>query len=338
VMMVGMSSTMLIAADPPAPATAPVAVNPAAPGVRPSPRVEVFPFTAVSGQAVGQDWTGRGIQENLQSDVSRTGATLLLAPHALAPNDDPIAIAKQNHADLAVTGSYQIVGDQIRANGHLIDVATNTPVGGFSATGSQHDLFKIEDALGEQMQSLLPRRIPMAQLQRAFDQPQAEPTVVYEQPATVYNPPPTVNNYYDTTPAPTYYYPDYSYGYPYDYGFYGGFFPGFISVDFGRDHDRFRDRDGDRGGFRDHGFIDRGRGGTGFGNPGFRGNTGVGRSFGGNGGFRGGAGVGGARGGGMGGGGMGGGRGGGGGMGGGRGGGGGGMGGGRGGGGGGGHR
>jgi TolB-like protein len=290
VMLVGMSSTMIASTGALAdvPATVPAVVNqavppggPVAPAPRSAPRVEVFPFTAVAGQpAVGQDWTGRGIQENLQSDVSHTGATLLMAPHILGANDDPIAIAKQNHADLVVTGTYQIVGDQIRANGQLIDVATNTPVGGFSATGSQHDLFKVEDALGEQLRGLLPRPIPLAQLQQQFEQPQNAPTVVY-QPQTDYTSTavPTVSNtYYDSSPVPTYYYPDYSYGYPYDYGYYGGdyyggfgFFPGFVSVGIGRDHG-FRGRDG----FHDHGFVGGGRGGITVGNPGFRGSGGGG--------------------------------------------------------------
>ena len=146
-----------------------------APAPRSAPRVQVFPFSAISGTAPG-DWTGKGIQEELQSDVSRTGATLVIAPQQAAGNDD-LNTARQNHADLMVAGSYQVVGDQIRANGHLIEVATNNTVGGFAATGSQHDLFKIEDALGEQLRALLPRPMSPAEISQAFEQPQPQPVI-----------------------------------------------------------------------------------------------------------------------------------------------------------------
>jgi len=269
------------------PTTAPASVNTAAPVFKHAPRVEVLPFTAVSAPPAGQDWTGRGIQEDLQSDVSRTGATLVLPPHPSAPGEDPIAVARQDHADLAVTGSYQIVDNQIRANGHLIDVATNTPVGGFSATGNQHDLFKVEDALGEQLRALLPRQMTADQVRQAFGQAESSPD--YQQPTPSYvEPAPTVNNYYDTTPVTPdygYYYPDYSYGYGYPYGFNDGFIyvtPGFGFFNGGRDFDR---------GFHDRGFGDRGGhfGST----PAFRGGGGVGHGGGFGGGFGGGRGGGG---------------------------------------------
>jgi len=169
--LVGLTASTVLAIDT-GPTTAPAMANTAAPVLRHDPRVEVFPFTAVSAPPAAQDWTGRGIQEDLQSDVSRTGATLVLPQHPVPPGADPIAVARQDSADLVVTGSYQIVDDQIRANGHLIDVASNTIVGGFSATGSQHDLFKVEDALGAQLRALLPRQMPVGEIRQAFEQPE----------------------------------------------------------------------------------------------------------------------------------------------------------------------
>jgi TolB-like protein len=247
------------------------------PSARSIPRVEVFAFSAVSGAAPG-DWNGRGIQEQLQSDVSRTGATLVLPPQAAVANADPIASARQNHADLAVTGSYQVVGDQIRANGHLIDVATNNAVGGFTATGSKQDLFKVEDALGEQLRALLPAPLTSAEISRAFEQPQSQVATAaapefYEAPSPTYVQPPTVNNYYDSSPDSGYYYPDYDsgYDYPYALGFYGG-------VGFGYGY-----RGYDRGGYYNHGFDGHRSFSTnpGFHSPAFRGGVGIGRSSGG---------------------------------------------------------
>ena len=201
-------------AQPAPPATAPAVV-----AMRPSPRVEIFSFASISSQPAQNDWIGRGIQESLQSDVARTGATLLIPIHAPAPNADAVTVAKENKADLAVVGTYQISGDDLRVNGHLIDTATNTTVGGFAATGPQKNLFGIEDALGEQLRRLLPPPPTATALAQAPQQQQPPPTV-YEQ----VTPPPTVNNYYDNTPYEPYYYPDaYDYDwYGYPYGFYGG--------------------------------------------------------------------------------------------------------------------
>ncbi len=204
------------------PTTAPAVV------AKGAPRVEIFPFTAVSSQPAQTDWIGRGIQESLQSEVAHTGATLLIPVHSPAAGDDAITVARQNQADLAVIGTYQVVGDDVRVNGHLVDAASNSTVGSFSATGPQKSLFSLEDALGEQLRRLLPASPALAS-QAAAEQPQQatpQPSIVYQEPSEVYAPPPTVNNYYDTTPdSGYYYYPGdygYGYGYAYPFGFYGG--------------------------------------------------------------------------------------------------------------------
>ena len=138
--------------------------------------------------------------------------------HADGTTQDAIGEAKQNHADLAVIGTYQIVGNQIRVNGNLVDVATNTSLGGFSATGQQSDVFKVEDALGEQFRNLLPQPMTTNQMAEATVEPPIPPIV---QPT--YSSPPTVT-YDGSAAAPVYVepaYPDYYYD-SYPFGFYGG--------------------------------------------------------------------------------------------------------------------
>ncbi len=259
-------ATPMVAVPQP-PAISPAAVAPAA---NVSPRVEIFAFTPVN-KADPTDWIGRGIQENLQTDISRTGATLVLPTHAAATTEDPIAAARQDHADLAVIGTYQVVGDQVRVNAHLMDVATNAAVGGFSSTGAEHDLFKVEDALGEQLRSLLPRPM-IAPAQPAPDttaaaQP-ASPTIIYqESPTQVYAAPPTyesVPDYYpDYYPAYSYYDDGYGYGYP--FGFYGGVYVGGgYRGGYYHGHEGFH---GAVGGFRGggiHAAVGGARGGGGF--------------------------------------------------------------------------
>jgi TolB-like protein len=199
------------------PTTAPAVV------AKGSPRVEIFAFTPISLQPGQTDWIGRGIQESLQSEVAHTGATLMIPVHAPTATDDAITVARQNQADLAVIGTYQVVGDDVRVNGHLVDAASNSTVGSFSATGPQKSLFSLEDALGEQLRRLLPAA-PLASPMPA-QQPDAapQPTVSYQQPAQLYSPPPSVNYYYDSAPDSGYYYPgNYGYAYSYPFGFYGG--------------------------------------------------------------------------------------------------------------------
>lgn len=247
---------------------APPTTAPAVVAMRPSPRVEIFSFTSIS-QPAQNDWMGRGIQESLQSDVARTGATLLIPIHPPAPNADAVTVARENKADLAVVGTYQISGDDLRVNGHLIDTATNTTVGGFAATGPQKNLFGIEDALGEQLRRLLPPPPTAAAEAQAPQQPQPAPTTIYEQQVT---PPPSVNYSYDTTPYVPYYYPDvYDYDwYGYPYGFYGG-----IGIYGGGFYGR-----GFNHGFSHGGFGGR-PGGGGFHGGGFGGGHGFGGGFGG---------------------------------------------------------
>ena len=127
---------------------------------RAAPRVAVFPFESV-GNPGPADWVGRGLQASLQSDVSHTGAMLLMAP--ANPGADPVAAAKSAGANLVVTGTYQVQGDTVRADGHLIDTATGQPVGGFSGKAPLGSVFQLEDAMGTQLQRLLPLQHPAPQ-------------------------------------------------------------------------------------------------------------------------------------------------------------------------------
>jgi hypothetical protein len=204
--------------------------------------VEVFSFLPISA-APQTAWIGRAIQESLQSSIGGTGATLIIPAHPLAAGEDQLAFARQNKADLAVVGSYQVVGDDVRVNGYLMNTATGETAGSFAATGPQKNLFALEDALGEQLRRLLPASANAQQIARIFDQSQAaQPTPPAATPDN--NQPPVVNNYYDTLPLPyDEYDPGYAYVYPYDYypfGFYGGVYGG--------------------GYFHDHGFYGRGSG------------------------------------------------------------------------------
>jgi TolB-like protein len=219
---------------PSAQATQPAAAQPVGQAVPQSapPRVQVFPFEPV-GSVDGSEWIGKGMQASLQSDVSHTGAMLLMAPGAPAPGFDPVAIARSNGATLAVTGTYQVENGSVRADGHLIDTATGRQVGGFSGKAPINSVFALEDAVGEQLRRLLPADRPVAASPPPQQAPGAvnadgTPVVTYAPPqATVVEPSTTVTYapaYTEVAPAATYDYGDAAYGYPYG-GYYGVYDP-----------------------------------------------------------------------------------------------------------------
>jgi TolB-like protein len=250
----------------------------------PPPRVEVFAFTAV-GDVGTSTWVGRGIQESLQSQVSSSGAALYMASNSATQQGDSVAAAKAAGCNLAVVGTFQVAGGQIRATGHVINVATNATVGGFSATGKQEDLFKVEDALGSELSRLLPPPVtvraayPPAQavpvnttnstLQPAVatDQQLQAPTETYlpastAAPVTTYVPaatyvPDSTTYYYPQSFAPAYY----GYDDPYLYGgigigFVGGFYGGYGYYGHGYGYGGYR---GGYGGYRG-GYVGGGAG------------------------------------------------------------------------------
>ncbi len=230
-----LSATLVTAQIDPA-AVSPPATQPAAVQAATSnrPKVQVFAFAAV-GDPGKDNWIGRGIQENLQTEVQSTGALLLMTPKMPEVGADLVEAAKQNGANLVVTGSYQIVDDQIRVNGHLIDVGNGNSVGSFSSTGPHKDLFKIEDAVGEQLRRLLPLPALPVPVARSDDPQNPDASGSQQQPrqppvVVSYAQPDTINNYYETTTVAPYYYPESFYPTyvgtdfysPFGFGFFGG--------------------------------------------------------------------------------------------------------------------
>lgn len=196
------------------------------------PRVMIFPFTSV-GQADENGWIGSGIQQSLQADVAKAGARQITAPATQPAEVNPVALAAQAGASVAVVGGFQVVNGEVRATGAVVNTATGQPTGVLAATGPVKDLFKVEDSLGLQLQQAL-TQIAASISAEATTQPAASANP----PATVYQPysPPsyesnsTTYNYYYTPPADTYlstpyYYPSYSYVPAYSYWpAYGGVF------------------------------------------------------------------------------------------------------------------
>jgi len=217
-----------------------------------SPKVLVAVFqNAGEGGAYG--WIGGALQEDLMAQVAKSGTFAPAAygkPLGAADAAAAMQAGRDNGAAIVIFGSYQVVADQVRVTGQLGDVPSNRVVAVLQGTGPLRDLFKIEDALGDQLRQQLPQPLNTS-----------VPTVTYGTPNQPYVPepaapvvPPPAPDYTYTTPyspyyTPDYYYPDYGYAYPYYPYYYGGF----IFTNRGFHHHEFFHHDGFHGGGGWHG-------------------------------------------------------------------------------------
>ncbi|HEX2972664.1 MAG TPA: hypothetical protein VHP11_10045, partial [Tepidisphaeraceae bacterium] len=233
--------------------------------------VLVVPFTMLDNNAK-QAWIGRAIQQNLQAELGQqpdlqiVGSITLQEqkPNVLAMRspseptilDDNAAIAlgKSASADLVIFGSFQIVGDDLRITGKMLDVTNKRIIGHLKATGPQAQLLNIEDALANQALALLGYSTA-----EAMDDASSEPTLaqgpVIQEPLEPSTGSDLEPAYFDPSNAYGNVFGDYSYGYtpsyvfPYTYIYYPVFVPD-PDNHFPRRHWRHwhdRDRDHDRG-------------------------------------------------------------------------------------------
>jgi TolB-like protein len=219
------------------------------------PAVLVLPFTML-GDDGKHDWVGQGIQQNLQAELGRAGLELVgtlqikpmnRAPVIVRPEDEIASALKMGaeaKADVVIFGNYQVVEDELRVTGRVMDVASGQNVGFLKGSGTMRSLLALEDELAKQamafFQAVPEGEAAAQQQQQAATEPTtavAEPVVQQQEPQifqptteVVYSP-----RYYDddiddydwigaaTYVYPTYYpveyyYPSYSYYYkPYCY-------------------------------------------------------------------------------------------------------------------------
>jgi TolB-like protein len=151
-----LAGSSAVAAVPTPPATA------TTPATRPSrqvpedrrPRVLVLPFTELSDEPK-REWVGKAMQQSLIAELTRSGMVAVVTPPADAPpaNDAAAAatLARGQHAPLAILGSYQLIGEELRVTGQMIESINGEHIAAIKATGSLRDLFGIEDMMGGQV-------------------------------------------------------------------------------------------------------------------------------------------------------------------------------------------
>jgi TolB-like protein len=125
----------------------------------PTSRILILPFSLMNG-AEASPWLGKSIQQSLLADLMPSAPGRLLSADAEA-NDTAAAIAagRTAKADFVVIGSFTTLdaptGRQIRIVGQLVDVAHETALSGFKATGMYTDIFPLEDQVGKQIRRRL---------------------------------------------------------------------------------------------------------------------------------------------------------------------------------------
>jgi TolB-like protein len=108
-----------------------------------APRVRVLPF-AEANEKQQRDWINRALQQAVIDELASLTTVQLVSTSqpATAP------------AEFTVLGTIQRINGGLRVTGRVED-ANGKTIGGFKATGTERDLFAIEDAIAQQITGLI---------------------------------------------------------------------------------------------------------------------------------------------------------------------------------------
>jgi TolB-like protein len=203
-------------------------------------KVWIEPFTEANQPQQQPDWINRALAQSVSDDLSGIKG-LTVVPAATRPAD----------VSYVVSATIQRVSGDLRVTGRVEDASTHQIMGGFKATGSERDLFAIEDTMAQQLKQILAPDAP------SITQPQPTTTAA----TNPFGPQRSQfqgsdlqraleerdylrrlaeRNAYQNQPVPDYTYNqpvypvDYGYGYnPYGYGYgygYGGWLGGSVVI------------------------------------------------------------------------------------------------------------
>ncbi len=211
-------------------------------------KVLVVPFEPVG--PADKQWIAKAVQQNLVAELGRINSLQAVTSDKPLP-DKPAALkaAADAGADYVVFGTYHVNDADLRITGQVLDVAKSQTIAGLKATGTQRDLFGLEDLIAIQVRKSLPQPIvvqpemlqqppaiaaapgPFAQpdrladLNRALDRVNDLEDRINRAADRLRNLEIPVYNYDDSRPLsytvgpyPYGYYPSYGYGYGYGWG------------------------------------------------------------------------------------------------------------------------
>lgn len=116
--------------------------------------VAVLPFQPLAAGEAGDNYLGLALADALITELGtfRTVAVRpLSATSRYASNRDPIAVGRDLETDLVVDGAIQRTGDRLRVSVSLVRVADNVTVWSDRFDSPWTDVFRVQDAIAEQV-------------------------------------------------------------------------------------------------------------------------------------------------------------------------------------------
>jgi TolB-like protein len=121
-------------------------------------RVLTLPFESVGDSP--KPWIAKAVQQNLLAELSRlSSVTPVSGDTPVTELSVAVRLGEGAHADFVVFGSYQTVEGDLRITGHVVDVVKKESIAGLKATGTQRDLFGLEDVIANQVKRTLPQPV-----------------------------------------------------------------------------------------------------------------------------------------------------------------------------------
>jgi TolB-like protein len=141
-------------------------------------KVLLLPFDSV-GPAEKQ-WVAKALQQNLVAELSRVNSVEPVVGTTVVDSiEAALKAAADAKADYVIFGSYQAVDADLRMTGQVVDVSKRQAVAGLKSTGTQRDLFGMEDIIANQVKRSLPQPVAVAQPEM-LQQPPAQPAPVVQ--------------------------------------------------------------------------------------------------------------------------------------------------------------
>jgi TolB-like protein len=114
------------------------------------PTVLVYPLRQIDSNPAAA-WLGRAVQQSLEVSLPRDAGVRTAEPAAVGDANqlDPVSAARNVGAAMVFTGSFHVVGDQVRLNCTLLDGQDGSLLCGWTTDGAADDLLRLEDECGD---------------------------------------------------------------------------------------------------------------------------------------------------------------------------------------------
>ena len=139
-------------------------------------KVLLIPFNSV--WPAEKDWVAKALQQNLVAELSRVNSVQAVTQDGTVDGmDNALKAAATANADFVVFGSYQAVDGDLRMTGQVVDVSKKQAITGLKSTGTQRDLFGMEDVISNQVRRALPQPVAEAKPEMLQQPPAAPPAI-----------------------------------------------------------------------------------------------------------------------------------------------------------------